>query len=360
MLPELLFLREQGLVIAEWDVFKKPKQNRIKQKAHKQTKKKNASPNTNQWSVDAHRSYWSLSDWSSCLCVPVNSSSPVTNEMLTSRSLGAAGNYLYCWNPLGGLSLCNVSENMEQQTVPVPESWCHNCACGMLQVGAAEGWGPEINEVHQLVSLWVGVVGAGKQKTQHTSCPLWVPLITPKNALPWFVYGSKRQLKCAGSWPCLQWLLLSKILVSLQGKGEVFDWGRRWACEEHFCLFKVWEPLEWFPCLQTFWLFNPLKFNNNWLQAIRSCVLHGFPHGKANLKNNLLLFLLSVGCCCWGVQREWGEQDSSCQYTCGNIREKILIFSCWNQLGIREGVCLCIYIRVCVWVCIYVLLPSNG
>lgn len=71
----------------------------------------------------------------------MNSSSPVANEMLTSSSLGAAGNYLYCWNPLGGLSLCCVSENREQQTVPVPASWYRNCACGMLQVGAAEGLG---------------------------------------------------------------------------------------------------------------------------------------------------------------------------------------------------------------------------
>lgn len=57
----------------------------------------------------------------------MNSSSPVANEMLTSSSLGAAGNYLYCWNPLGGLSLCCVSENREQQTVPVPASWYQLC-----------------------------------------------------------------------------------------------------------------------------------------------------------------------------------------------------------------------------------------
>lgn len=102
----------------------------------------------------------------------MNSSSPVANEMLTSSSLGAAGNYLYCWNPLGGLSLCCVSENREQQTVPVPASWYRNCACGMLQVGAAEGWEPQLNKVYQLVSLQVGMVGAGKQKTQHMSCLL--------------------------------------------------------------------------------------------------------------------------------------------------------------------------------------------
>lgn len=73
--------------------------------------------------------------------------------MLTSSSLGAAGNYLCCWNPLGGLSLCWVSENMAQQTGSVPESWYHNCAWGMLQVGAPEGWGPETNKVYQLASL---------------------------------------------------------------------------------------------------------------------------------------------------------------------------------------------------------------
>lgn len=160
------------------------------------------------------------------------------------------------------------------------------------------------------------------------SCLLWVPLITPKNALAWFVCDSKRQLKSAGPLPCLQCLLLSEVLVSLEGKGKVFDWGGRWAREEHFYLFKVWEPLQWLPCLQTCWLFSLLTFDNNWLEAFWSCVLHGFPHRKANLKNNLLLFLLSVGCCCWRVQGERREQDPSCQYIIGDVRQKILIFSC--------------------------------
>lgn len=54
------------------------------------------------------------------------------------------------------------------------------------------------------------------------------------------------------------------------------------------------------------------------------------------------------------------EQDPSCQYTIGNIREKILENTSFpakvNWGCVREFVCLYVYIYVCV----YVLLPSNG